>query len=86
MMRDLLMKKRTTFFLYFTACVYGLYQSMYPTILIDCIGLERFQSSLGFVTLVHGISIAVFFPISGMCTCKTVPYLPPVLGQPDLSK
>lgn len=49
----------------FSACFNGLYNAMFSTILIDVIGMGKFQSSLGFVTLVHGISIAIFFPISG---------------------
>lgn len=47
------------------ACFYGLYNAMFATILIDIIGMAKFQSSLGFVTLVHGMSIAIFFPVSG---------------------
>ena len=38
---------------------------MFATILIECIGLEKFQSSLGFTTLIHGVSIAIFFPVAG---------------------
>ena len=48
------------------ACFVGLYTSTYATILIEFIGLGKFQSSLGFVTLIHGVSIAIFFPICGM--------------------
>ena len=54
-----------TLHIYFAACFYGLYGSMYAVILIECIGQEKFQSSLGFVTMVHGFSIAIFFPVSG---------------------
>lgn len=39
---------------------------MYAVVLMDVIGPEKFKSSLGFGTLVHGTSIAVFFPIAGM--------------------
>ena len=50
---------------FFVACFNGLYLSMFATILIDCVGIEKFSSSLGFVALVHGTSRAVFFYLAG---------------------
>lgn len=43
----------------------GQYLSMYAVLLMEVIGPEKFKSSLGFGTLVHGTSIAVFFPVAG---------------------
>ena len=60
-------KDETTVHVYsgLVACFYGWYGSMYATILIDTIGLDKFQSSLGFVSVIHGLSIGTIFPISG---------------------
>ena len=38
---------------------------MYTPVLVDCVGLEKLQSSLGFVSVIHGISMGSFFPITG---------------------
>lgn len=43
----------------------GQYMSMFAVFLMDIIGAEYFKKSLGFVTVVHGASIAVVFPIGG---------------------
>ena len=58
------------------ACFYGWYTSMYTTILIDCVGLGKFQSSLGFVSVVHGMSIAVCFPVAGVLRDISGSYIP----------
>ena len=42
---------------------------MYSTILIDCVGLDKLQSSIGFFSVVHGISIAACFPFAGIYRC-----------------
>ena len=39
---------------------------MYTPVLVDCVGLEKLQSSLGFVSVIHGISMGAFYPITGM--------------------
>jgi hypothetical protein len=49
--------------------------SVFSVILIEVIGPEKFKSCLGFVTVVHGTSIAVFFPIAGMCLINKIPII-----------
>ena len=44
--------------------------SVFSVLLIEVIGPEKFKSSLGFVTVIHGTSIAVFFPIAGIYQTK----------------
>lgn len=53
----------------------GQYMSIYAVLLMDVIGPEKFKSSLGFGTLVHGTSIAVFFPIAGLLRDATGSYV-----------
>ncbi|XP_045200512.2 monocarboxylate transporter 12-like [Mercenaria mercenaria] len=53
----------------------GQYMSVYAVLLMEVIGPEKFKSSLGFGTLVHGTSIAVFFPIAGLLRDITGSYV-----------
>ncbi|XP_045200121.2 uncharacterized protein LOC123554208 [Mercenaria mercenaria] len=53
----------------------GQYMSVYAVLLMEVIGPEKFKSSLGFGTLVHGTSIAVFFPVAGLLRDVTGSYV-----------
>lgn len=45
--------------------VSGVYFSLYTVVLIDYLTLQNFQTSLGFMSLVHGFSIAAVFYLVG---------------------
>jgi hypothetical protein len=40
--------------------------SLFGVVLMEVIGPEKFKSSLGFGQLVHGATIAIFFPVTGI--------------------
>ncbi|XP_052785078.1 monocarboxylate transporter 12-like [Mya arenaria] len=53
----------------------GQYISMYAILLMDVIGVDKFKQSLGFGTLVHGVSVAIFFPVAGLLRDYTGSYV-----------
>ena len=38
---------------------------MFAVILAEHIGMERFKSALGFIGMIHGATMALFFPVTG---------------------
>ena len=52
-------------FLFCLGCCSQLYWALHALILVDYLSLDKLRSSLGFMTLCHGISIAVVLPIAG---------------------
>ena len=56
-----------TFFTFsFTGVCGGAYMSLYAVIMMEHIGMDNFKGALGWATMCHGVSMASFFPVTGM--------------------
>ena len=43
----------------------GAYISLYAVVILEHIGLDRFKGALGWATMCHGVTNAIYFPITG---------------------